>query len=174
MSQKQNYICDYNAFALGSTKKNKIFMLSCLRDEKCRIQVAGSPIVKMWLVDEKVFCVMQLLRGTSYRSIKYAFKKRFSMKTPDVRSVERWRMSFLARGTLLRKKGSGRPRVSLEIVQSVRDFFDAHPETSLQRASNTLEVPRSTVHKVLHEQKYRPYKIQVVQKLKTSDYSARA
>ena len=58
---------------------------------------------------------------------------------------------------------SGRPRTSEE---RVRQAFQRSPMKSIRTAARQLELPRSTVHKVLHKNlRLYAYKVQMLQAL---------
>jgi hypothetical protein len=81
---------------------------------------------------------------------------------------------FESTGTLARKRGSGRPRVSDETVESVRQFFAEQERPSLRKACTVLQIPVATVHKILHRDLHlQPYKYQLVQALQHGDYHQR-
>ena len=50
---------------------------------------------------------------------------------------------------MLQRKGPGRPQISEEI-ESVRVTCTRSPRKSVREASTQLQIPRSTIHKVLH------------------------
>ena len=51
---------------------------------------------------------------------------------------------------ILDRKRSGRPSIDEETIDAVRVAFHRSPRKSIRVASNELAIPRSTVHKVLH------------------------
>ena len=73
-------------------------------------------------------------------------------------------------GSVLQRKGAGRPQISEEEIESVRVAYTRSPRKSIRRASTQLQIPRSTIHKVLHRnlQLY-AYKVQLLQALKPED-----
>ena len=69
---------------------------------------------------------------------------------------------------------SGRPSISLEAVTDVERTFDRSPKKSLRRASSELNIPVSSVYKILKMKLHRhAYKIQVVQMLLEEDFNCR-
>ena len=69
---------------------------------------------------------------------------------------------------------SGRPRTSEENIERVRQAFQRSPMKSIRTADRQLELPRSTVHKVLHKN-LRLYacKVQMLQGLQPNDMPRR-
>ena len=64
------------------------------------------------------------------------------------------------------KKGARRPRTSDETVERVREAFQRSPQKSVRSATTRLQIPRSTIHKVLHKRlRFYASKIQLLQAL---------
>ena len=71
---------------------------------------------------------------------------------------------------MLQRKGAGRPQISEEEIQSVRVAYTRSPRKSIRRASTQLQIPHSTIHKVLHRNlRLYAYKVQLLQALKPED-----
>ena len=69
---------------------------------------------------------------------------------------------------------SGRPRTSEENIERVRQAFQRSPIKSICTAARQLELPRSTVHKVLHKNlRLYAYKVQILQALQPNDMPRR-
>ena len=65
-------------------------------------------------------------------------------------------------GTVLDARRSGRPRTSEENIEHVRQAFQRSPMTSICTAARQLDLPRATVHKVLHKNlRLFAYKVQM-------------
>ena len=54
-------------------------------------------------------------------------------------------------GSVLQRKGADRPQISEEEIKSVRVAYTRSPKKSIRGASTQLQIPRSTIHKVLHK-----------------------
>jgi hypothetical protein len=54
-------------------------------------------------------------------------------------------------GCLCKGKSPGRPRVSDDNIEKVREAFKRSPRNSVARASRELGMPKMTVWKVLHK-----------------------
>ena len=73
-------------------------------------------------------------------------------------------------GTVFDTRRSGRPRTSEENIERVRQAFQRSPMKSIRTAARQLELPRSTVHKVLHKNlRLYAYKVQMLQALQPID-----
>jgi len=70
---------------------------------------------------------------------------------PDVKRIKAWYSKVVETGSVGDLNRSGRPSVSDETVDAVREAFQHSPGKSTHRASNELRVPRSTVVKILHK-----------------------
>ena len=77
-------------------------------------------------------------------------------------------------GTVFNTRRSGRPRISEENIEYVRQAFQRSPIKSIRTAARHLELPRSTVHKVLHNNlRLYAYKVQMLQALQPNDMPRR-
>ena len=64
----------------------------------------------------------------------------------------------------------GRPRISAENIESVRQAFIRSPMKSIRTAARQLELPPTTVHKVLRKRlRLYAYKVQMLQRLQPND-----
>ena len=64
-------------------------------------------------------------------------------------------------GTVFDTRRSGRSRTSEENIERVRQAFQRSPMNSIRTASRQLEIPRSTVHKILQKNlRLYAYKVQ--------------
>ncbi|KAJ4448008.1 hypothetical protein ANN_10018 [Periplaneta americana] len=83
-------------------------------------------------------------------------------------SIKKWHDTFLATGSVL-KHGGGR-RTSDEIVANVQAAYERSPRKSLRRASRELQVPKSTLQRIVHKRlKLYAYKMQLMQRLEPDD-----
>ena len=75
-------------------------------------------------------------------------------------------------GSVLQRKGAGQPQTSKEKIESVQVAYTRSPRTSICRASTQLQIPHSTIHKLLHRnlQLY-AYKVQLLQASTPEDKS---
>ena len=65
---------------------------------------------------------------------------------------------------------SGRPRISAENIDSVRQAFSRSPVKSICTAAKELELPLTTVHKAVHKRlRLYGYKVQMLQRLWPKD-----
>ena len=65
---------------------------------------------------------------------------------------------------------SGRPRTSEENIEHVRQALQRSPMKSIRTVARHLDLPRATVHKVLHKNlRLFAYKMQMLQALQPND-----
>ena len=73
-------------------------------------------------------------------------------------------------GSVLQRKGAGRPQISEEEIESVRVAYTRSPRESFCGAFTQLQITRSTIHKVFHRNlRLYAYKDQLLQALKPED-----
>jgi hypothetical protein len=72
---------------------------------------------------------------------------------PTNKSILKWYNNFIEKGCICdqRKGHSGRPSVSDQVVDRVREAFLRSPKKSTRRAGRELHVPQSTVRKILRK-----------------------
>ena len=89
---------------------------------------------------------------------------------PSRPSIRLWHKKFMETGTVFDARRSGRPRPSEENAECVRQAFQRSPMKSIHTAARQLDLPRATVHKVLHKNlKLFAYKVQMLQTLQPND-----
>ena len=73
-------------------------------------------------------------------------------------------------GSVLDAMRTWRPRISAENIESVSQAFSRSPMKSIHTAARQLELPPTTVHKVLHKRlRLHAYKVQMLQRLQPND-----
>lgn len=121
-------------------------------------------------VQEKARCVLWFHESRSVITVQRRFRLEYGRNPPSNNSIKRWYRQFEQTGSVQHRKGAGRPPVSEAIVDQVRELFTRSPGKSTRRASLELELPRSTVLKILHKHlKLHAYKIQLLHELKPND-----
>ena len=128
----------------------------------------------MATVQEQVQCVLWLAELQSVTSVQRRFRNRYGRQPPTRKSIRFWDNKLRTTGSLLRVKSPGKLRTSEEKVNRIRETFQRSPRKSIRAASLQLQIPRSTVHDVLHKRlRLRAYKIQMVHAIKPNDKVAR-
>jgi len=101
---------------------------------------------------EKAQCVLWYHETKSLVSVQHKFRNEYRQPLPDVKSIKTWYSKFAETGSVGDLNRSGRPSVSGETVDAVREAFQRSPGKSTCHASNELCVPQSIEFNILHKQ----------------------
>ncbi|CAI9724917.1 uncharacterized protein LOC126412052 [Octopus vulgaris] len=108
--------------------------------------------------------------GWSYRKIAEEFDLRHPYRQPIYfTAVGKLIKTFKETGSVLDKPRSGRPKTSDETKEAVMAKVSASPKKSLRRTSTVLGVPKPTIHKMLVEEKFHRYNLQILHHLNEDD-----
>jgi hypothetical protein len=140
----------------------------------------------VYSVEQNTFIVVSYFRNGRFVNGEWTYslsdcKNEFRAKYPDniqddslLTHIGRIVNRFLTTGTVSKGKSSGRPPVSDEIVEDLRERVEETPQISVARLSQQSGVPRSTCHKIIKNRlQLHPYKISVIQELQPADYQSR-
>jgi hypothetical protein len=121
-----------------------ISVYSSHRQRTVKSKMALTPEQRSW-------CVLEFAKTNSVVTVQRAFKRRFNVDPPTNKCILKWYGNFIEKGCICdqRKGHSGRPSVSEQVVDRVREAFLRSPKKSTHRASRELRVPQSTVSKIL-------------------------
>ena len=112
--------------------------------------------------------------GWSYRRIADEFNVlhpgRSLIGSSTVAKVIR---KFKEAGSIMDKPRSGRLSISIETKEIIMAKIHASPKKSIRRTSMELGIPKSTVGQVLKQQKFHPYKLQILHHLTEDDPNRR-
>lgn len=123
---------------------------------------------------EKAFCVLEYARTQSNKTVQRAFVREFSKKSPTGIQIWTWHKKFKKGGCLCRAKGFGRLQTSEEVVERVRENLVRSPKKSIRRTSLEVNIPPTTVWRVLKKRLLiKPYKLQLVQAITADDKKKR-
>ena len=106
---------------------------------------------KMTTPQEKAQCVSWFIETKSDVQTQRNYRSKYGRDPPSRPSIRLWHKKFMETGTVFDTRRSGQPRTSEEIIERVRQAFQRSPMKSIRTAARQLELPRSTVHKVLHK-----------------------
>ena len=125
---------------------------------------------KMTTPQEKAQCVSWLIETKSDVQTQRNYRSKYGRDPPSRPSIRLWHKKFMKTGTMFDTvfdtRRSGRPRTSEENIERVRQAFQRSPIKSIRTAARQLELPRLTVHKVLHKNlRLYAYKVQMLQAL---------
>jgi transposase len=108
--------------------------------------------------------------GWSVRKIADDFNARHPRRTPiGFSTVGKVVRKFKETGSVMDKPRSGRPSVSDETKETIMAKFTASPRKSLRRTAMELGVPKTTISRILKEQRFHPYKLQILHHLTEDD-----
>uniref|UniRef100_UPI0035902ADC thioredoxin domain-containing protein 17 isoform X2 n=1 Tax=Myxine glutinosa TaxID=7769 RepID=UPI0035902ADC len=99
---------------------------------------------------EKAQCVAWFIETKSATQVQRSFRTTYGRQPPSRKTIREWHKKFMETGSILQRKGGGRPSTSCEDVEHIRESFEHNPHKSIRTAARELQLPRSTVHKVLH------------------------
>ncbi|CAI9720310.1 hypothetical protein OCTVUL_1B026826 [Octopus vulgaris] len=112
--------------------------------------------------------------GWSYRKIAEEFNLRHPYRQPIYfTAVGKLIKKYKERGSVLDKPRSGRPKTSDETKEAVMAKVSASLKKSLRRTSTVLGVPKPTMHKMLVEEKFHRYNLQILHHLNEDDPNRR-
>jgi transposase len=82
---------------------------------------------------------------------------------PSDNPIRRWLKQFQKTGSVLRRKGAGRPSTWKEDVDRVQKAFSLSSQKSTRQAYLQLGIPETTVWRVVHKRLHlHVYKVQIV------------
>ena len=130
-------------------------------------RIVGKCIGILWRSE----CLMFALIGKqSIKLCQQQFLEKFGGRHPPSKSSI-WALlkKLETKGTLLDEHSGGRPKMSEETIQSVKDRLLASPKKSLRRFSHESGLPRSTCQRAAKKEKLHTYRISVIHELKEPD-----
>jgi hypothetical protein len=131
-----------------------------------------------WAGSQRAFAVKEFYRnGDSVTAAQRECRRHYNVgrhaRVPSCHAIKTWVKNFEETGSALKKKPSGGQRIP-ENIEAVRASIGRSAQRPARKHAAALILNRTTVCRILHSDlKFRPYKIQVVQELKPSDYGAR-
>jgi hypothetical protein len=118
---------------------------------------------------EQVQCVLWLAELWSLMAVQLHFRTQYGRQPPTWKIVWFWGDKLRTTGSLLCVKFPGKTWTCEENVNCIREAFQRSPCISMRAASLQLQIPRWTVHDVLHKRLCLiAYKIQMIHALKPS------
>ena len=125
---------------------------------------------KMTTPQEKAQCVSWFIETKSDVQTQQNYRSKYGRDPPSHPSIRLWHKKFMETGTVFDTRRSGPPRTSEENIERVRQAFQCSPMKSIRTAARQLELPHSTVHKVLHKNlRLYAYKVQMLQALQPNN-----
>lgn len=103
------------------------------------------------------------------------FQRTFpNSRHPSGRFISRLVQRMRERGSIHPVGGPGRPRLhSSDVEIDVLSYFYSHPHSSVRIAASEMNVPRTTVWRILRRNKMHPFSIHGLQGQESTDYQRR-
>ena len=128
---------------------------------------------KMTTAQEKAQCVSWLIEIKSDVQTQRNYRSKYGRDPPSRPSIRLWYKKFMETGTVFDAR-SGRPRTSEENIERVWQAFQRSPMKFIRTAARQLDLPRTTVHKVLQKNlRLFANKVQMSQALQPNDMPRR-
>ena len=106
---------------------------------------------KKTTAQEKAQCVSWFIKTKSDVQTQRNYESKYRRDPPSRPSIRLWHKKFMETGTVFDARRSGQSRTSEENIKRVRQAFQRSPMKSIRTAARQLDLPRATVHKVLHK-----------------------
>ncbi|GBO07188.1 hypothetical protein AVEN_216308-1 [Araneus ventricosus] len=87
----------------------------------------------MATVQEKAMCVLWFFETKSVLTSQRRFRTTYKKDPPSDNSIRRWLTQFQETGSVLHRKGAGRPSTSQENVDRIQETFTRSPRKSTRR-----------------------------------------
>ena len=125
----------------------------------------------MFTIEERIGVDRARLRGLRYDAVRADFIRRFRKPGPTNETIRQLVNKFNRTGSVHDDTRSGRPSVPEGTVQRIQEAIERSPSASTRRLSRELELPQSTVWKILHFTLHKhAYRVQVLHHLEAEDY----
>ncbi|GBN92502.1 hypothetical protein AVEN_81856-1 [Araneus ventricosus] len=87
----------------------------------------------MATVQEKAMCVLWFFETKSVITTQRRFRTTYKKDPPSDNSIRRWLTQFQETGSVLHRKGAGRPSTSQENVDRIQETFTRSPRKSTRQ-----------------------------------------
>jgi len=123
-----------------------------------------------YTLEERVFIVRTYWKTESIKLCQQQFLEKFGGRHPPSKYCI-WALSkkLEIKGTLLDELTGGRPKMSEETIQNVKDRLQASPKKPLRRLSQESGLSRNTCQRAAKKAKLRAYRISVLHELGEPD-----
>ena len=100
---------------------------------------------------EKAQCVSRFIETKLDVQTQRRYKTKNGKDPPSRSSICQWHKNFMETGLVLDAVRSGQPRTSVKNIKRVRQTFSRSPIKFICTAARELELPPTTVHKIVHK-----------------------
>ena len=121
-------------YGTADTLTQEIFNFPARRQRAVKCKMALTSQQRSW-------CVLEFHKTNGVVTVQRAFKLIFNVDPPTNKCILKWHRNFIVRGCICdqRKGHSGRPSLSEQVVDRVREFFLRSTRKSTRRASRELK-----------------------------------
>jgi len=103
--------------------------------------------------------------------VQRQFHTKFGKQPPSDNTIRRWCAQYQETGCVCKRKNTGRPSVTEEQAEQVRQEFVRSPRKSTVRGNRELGIPQPTVWRILRKRlKLKPYRLMLLQRLQPDDH----
>jgi transposase len=95
-------------------------------------------------VQEKALCVLWFFETKSVIKMQRHYRTQYGKDSPSDNAIRRWLKQFQETGSVLHRKGAGRPSTLPEDFDRIQEAFSRSPEKSTRRASLQFNIPQMT------------------------------
>jgi transposase len=106
--------------------------------------------LKMATVQEKAMCVLWFFETHSVIKPQRRYRTQHGEAPPSDNAIRRWVKQLQETGSVLHRKGAGRPSTSQEDVDRIQEVFTRSPQKLIRPASLQIGVLQTTVRRVVH------------------------
>ena len=102
-------------------------------------------------IQQKAQCVLWHAKFGSCYAVCREYRLLYGEVPPSRQLIEYWVKQFRETGSLEHRSGAGRPPLTAQKIEDIRQKYERSPKTSTRRASLQLQVSHMTVHNVLRK-----------------------
>ena len=104
--------------------------------------------------------------------LRNRLRNRFNFEPPERRVIKNWEEKLFETGMVSDRRRSGRPNERGDSIDDVQAAIEDNPKTSTRSLSDELNMPRTTVRRILKKDLLKAWKPTFVQYL-TEDHENR-
>ncbi|XP_014780205.1 uncharacterized protein LOC106876238 [Octopus bimaculoides] len=99
-------------------------------------------VAAVWMHD-------RVLNNKKIPEIRRLFQERFGKPSPTPRILREWEKKVFETGSVLDAPRCGRPRTRFEHLTAIQESLIRSPSLSMRKRSAELQIPKSTLRKIL-------------------------
>jgi transposase len=91
-------------------------------------------------------CVLWFFETESVIKTQRSYRTQYRKDPLSENAIQLWLKQFKETGSVLHRKGAGRPSIAQEVVDRIQEAFSK----SIRRVSLQLDIPQTAVFRVVH------------------------